>query len=157
MDRIEQPQGMQLRKTKRREKGLIGVEADLAPGRIGRVHQLEDGLEDVAEIRVVFLFQGGDLAGQGFHREGHAPQFHEGADHGHAHVDGLRTVEHSGCHDGAMFGEGIRQFAQSAVSTINGSLVEVARYKATGQLPQPGQAESGIIKYLRNALLLEIR
>ena len=38
-----------------------------------------------------------------------------------------------------------------------GSLVEVARYKATGQLPQPGQAESGIIKYLRNALLLEIR
>ena len=38
-----------------------------------------------------------------------------------------------------------------------GSLVEVINYKATGQLPEPGQAESGIIKYLRNALLLEIR
>ena len=38
-----------------------------------------------------------------------------------------------------------------------GSLVEVINYKATGQLPQPGQAESGIIKYLRDSLLLEIR
>lgn len=38
-----------------------------------------------------------------------------------------------------------------------GSLVEVINYKATGQLPEPGQAESGIIKYLRDALLLEIR
>lgn len=38
-----------------------------------------------------------------------------------------------------------------------GSLVEVINYKATGQLPEPAQAESGIIKYLRDALLLEIR
>ena len=38
-----------------------------------------------------------------------------------------------------------------------GSLVEVINYKVTGQLPQPGQAESGIIKYLRDSLLLEIR
>ena len=38
-----------------------------------------------------------------------------------------------------------------------GSLVEVINYKVTGQLPQYGQAESGIIKYLRDSLLLEIR
>ena len=92
---------------KDREMESAGVEADLAAGRIGRSHQLEDGLEDVAEIGVVLLLQGGDLAGEGLHREGHPAQFHECADHSYAHVDGLRAVEHGGRHDGAMLGEGI--------------------------------------------------
>ena len=78
-----------------------------AVGEIGRGHQLEDGLEDIPELGVVLVFHDGDLAGEGFDRKRHAAQVHEGADDGHAHLDGLRTVQHRGGHDGAMFSEGV--------------------------------------------------
>lgn len=37
-----------------------------------------------------------------------------------------------------------------------GSLLELAHYKATGQLPVPGKPENRVMKYLRDALLVEI-
>jgi len=84
-----------------------GVEANFSARGIRRSHELADGVEDDAEMGVVVLFQGCDLAGEGFDRKRHPAQFYKGADHGDAHGFGLFAVEHVGGHDGAMFGKGI--------------------------------------------------
>ena len=94
-----------------------GVEADFAARGIGRGHELADGVEHDAEMGVVVLLQGGDFAGKGLDRKGHPAQFHEGANHGDAHGFRLFAVEYVGGHDGAVLGEGVGQFAASAMST----------------------------------------
>ena len=58
------------------------MKSDLSPRRIGRKHQLADGVEDDLELGVVFVFQRGELAGKFRVREKHLAQTHKGAHDG---------------------------------------------------------------------------
>jgi hypothetical protein len=96
-----------------------GVKANLSALRLWLwrwIKNIHDALEDFHNGRLVeveaafeFLLQLRQLAGKlpGVRKRG--PHLEEGAHNIYAHLHGLRTVQNVGGHDGAVFGEGVRQ------------------------------------------------
>lgn len=90
--------------------GLSGLylEADPSARRSRRAHQLADGFEERSDVPVVacdLAFQFREFFRQHPVRGKDFSQPDKGPHHVHTHVDGARTVEHIGSHDGPVFGK----------------------------------------------------
>ena len=74
-----------------------------------------DGIEDDAELLVVFIFEGVNSASQvavGVHEPA---QLDEGAHDGDVDLDGTGRAEDAGEHGDALFGEGVREICAAPV------------------------------------------
>jgi len=83
------------------------VEAEFARGLGRRSDELADGVEDDAELAVVFFLHFPDLLGEvavGIHE---AAELDEGAHDGDVHLDGPLGPQHAGKHGHALLGEGV--------------------------------------------------
>jgi hypothetical protein len=88
----------------------LGLKSDAAGFRSRRLHELTDGIEEGLDMSIMArhdLLQFGKLSRQLFVRRHDVAQPDEGADDKHAHLDGVRTIEHVGRHDCPMLGKGI--------------------------------------------------
>lgn len=103
---------------------------DRTLGRIGRSHEIAQGIEDLLELntrisaegvvphgqRLGLLLQGVKPLGQVTVTQRELAQLHEGAHYIDRHLHGTRAAEHRGCLNRAMLGERQRQLAPPAVS-----------------------------------------
>ena len=81
-------------------------------------HELADRPKQLLNLRIVRVeppLQFIDLGGQLSVRRQHFPQPHESAHYIDAHLHGPLGVQHIGSHDGAVFGERMRQIAAPPV------------------------------------------
>ena len=104
---------------------MAWVEADAALGRLGfgrGVEERQQLFNDVAQDEVVFKQLPVDL-GEPLEDDlvGHefVAQADEGADDIDAHLDRTGAAQDRGGHDGAVFGEGPREFASAAMAAEN--------------------------------------
>ena len=95
----------------------LGMEADLFLGRRRWSDELLDRFEHDRELLVIFLLERFDFAGEITVCVHEAAQLHEGAHDGDIDLDSARAAEDAGKHRDALFGEGIREVATSAIRT----------------------------------------
>jgi hypothetical protein len=100
----------------RADAALVGGRGNVGP--CGRRHQALDGVDNGDDLLVMFRelpFELDQLLGEFFVGREEPPKPHEGSHDENAHLDGARSIEHGGGHDGAVLGEGVGQVSVSPV------------------------------------------
>src|SRR5947208_11737811 len=95
-----------------------GVKADFPPGRIGRKHQLANGVEDDLELGVIFVFQRRELPGEFCVREEHLAQTDKCAHDGDVDLHGTRTPQDAGEHGDALLSEGVGSVTAATATAL---------------------------------------
>jgi len=86
----------------RRFRVREGVKAHFTGGLGGGCHELADGIEDDAELAIVFPLDFLHLAGESGIRGKHLAEADEGAHDGDVHLDGARSPQNTGQHGNAL-------------------------------------------------------
>lgn len=85
---------------------FANMKPNFSPWRSWRLHQFADGIEDDLELRVIFVFQRGELAREICVRQKHLAQAHKCSHNGDVDLNGARTLKTSSLRNGSKSDSG---------------------------------------------------
>jgi len=92
------------------------MKTDSSSGRLGRGHQLADGIKDSPELGIVFLFKRIEFSGQIFVRRENLPEPDEGPHNLNVDSNSTPAVQDAGKHGHTLLGEGTRKVSATTSS-----------------------------------------